>query len=167
MKPILLGMNNPHSVDPANALSTEPVNASGYRLWQMISITGMMKEPPIVVNKENYESGFDRYNLFNELSFDPTKMTPEHRSKVLARLNDRVVVMCGTSVPRVLGMRYYGGFDLRPHSSPDFLEPGITSFVYYVIPHPSGLCREYNDPEMRSRVGKLLLALYILGAVQW
>ncbi len=157
MKPVLLGMNNPHSTDPSRALGVTPNNASGHRLWSMLAISAMCREPPIVVQPHEYEAGFDRYNLLNEEVFDPTLFTKERKAQVLGLLNDRVVVMCGTNVPRVLGLTWIG-FDLKAHI--------CTDFVYYVIPHPSGLCREYNDPDMRSRVGNLLLMLYLLGAVQ-
>lgn len=157
MKPVLLGMNNPHSDDPAKALGVLPTRASGYRLWQMLAISGMAKEPPVVVGAPQYEAAFDRYNLLDDEVFDPERFTHQRWLDILGKINNRVVVMCGTNVPRTLGLKH-NGFNLRPNSA--------EGFVYYVIPHPSGLCREYNDPEMRSKVGNLLLMLYLLGAVQ-
>ncbi len=160
MKPVLLGMNNPHSTDPARALGVTPNNASGHRLWSMLAISAMCREPPMVVQPHEYEESFDRYNLLDEEVFDPSKFTIEREKFILDKLASRVVVMCGTNVPRALRLEYTG-FNLKPTPA---IIPGIEkSFTYYVIPHPSGLCREYNDPEMRSKVGKLLLMLYVLG----
>lgn len=153
MKSILLGLNNPHSDDPARALGTEPKNASGYRLWQMVATSGMAQEPPVVITAEKYEAGFDRRNLMSGRAFDPA-VIKDLKTEILDGLADRVVVMCGTNVPRALGLTH-NGFDLKPMEAP--------WFEYYVIPHPSGLTREYNDPGMRWRVGNLLLILYKLG----
>jgi hypothetical protein len=159
VKPVLIGLNNPHSADPARALGTVPHLASGYRLWQMLAISALAADPPFAITSDQYENGFDRYNLLDEKFYDPSLFTPKRRQETLLKLQDKVVVMCGTNVPRTLGLKW-NGFDLKPN-------PVITNtregFTYYVIPHPSGLCREYNDPDMRRRVGDLLLMLYSLG----
>ena len=157
MKPVLLGMNNPHSVDPARALGVKPAHASGHRLWQMLAISGMVRESPVIVDATAYEAGFNRYNLLDEEVFDPARFTHERRVLTMGRLHNCIVVMCGTNVPRTLGLKH-NGFDLKPQDGP--------GFIYYVIPHPSGLCREYNDMGMRVKVGNLLLMLYLLGVVQ-
>lgn len=156
MKPVLLGMNNPHSIDPAKALGVKPDHASGRRLWQMLAISGMSREPSIIISAEMYEDAFDRYNLLDEEVFDPRRFTNDRRNLTMERLYGRVVVMCGTNVPRTLDLKHTG-FDLKPKFEKDF--------TYYVIPHPSGLCREYNDSTIRVRVGNLLLALYLAGGI--
>lgn len=163
MKPVLLGMNNPHSTDPARALGVRPAHASGHRLWSLLWEAGFRREPIVDVQPNQYEDGFDRYNLLDEEVFDPTRFTAEREKFILDKLASRVVIMCGTNVPRALRLEYKG-FHLKPTPA---IIPGMgKSFTYYVIPHPSGLCREYNDPDMRARVGNLLLMLYLLGAVQ-
>lgn len=157
MKPVLLGLNNPHSTDPSKALGVDPPNASGHRLWSMLAISGLCREPEIVVLRTQYEEAFDRYNLLDELVFTHSEFTVKRHGFIMDRLAGRIVVMCGTNVPRALDLEYTG-FHIKPMVHKEF--------VYYIIPHPSGLCREYNDPEMRKKVGDLLLMLYLLGAVQ-
>src|SRR4051812_7918019 len=35
MKPIIIGLSNPHSSDPRDALAPYPLSSSGHRLWKM------------------------------------------------------------------------------------------------------------------------------------
>lgn len=154
MKPVLLGLNNPHSTDPAEALGVEPKGASGYRLWSMLATEALVREPPFTVSASDYEEGFDRYNLLDQEVFRHNDFTIERYQFIMDRLEGRTVVMCGTNVPRALDLPHTG-FHLEPRNT--------SLFTYFIIPHPSGLCREYNDPEMRAKVGKLLLALYLIG----
>lgn len=154
MKPVLLGLNNPHSTDPSKALGVEPANASGHRLWSMMWQAGFGREPALEILPEDYEEGFDRYNLLDQEVFRHVDFTIERYQFIMDRLEGRTVVMCGTNVPRALDLPHTG-FHIQPRNT--------SLFTYYIIPHPSGLCREYNDPEMRSKVGKLLLALYLVG----
>lgn len=145
MKPIILGVYNPHSRDPAMALATDPQGASGYRLWQMLKEAGNRNSCNIT--ERDYLDGFERRNLWEQVNLIDKRFD---RSETLAYLARRVVVMCGTKVPTTLGLRHTGFHCTQQHAM---------SFIYYVIPHPSGLCREYNDPKMRERVGNLLWRL--------
>jgi hypothetical protein len=145
MRPVLLGIDNPHSKDPDDALSVYPVGASGYRLWLMIKEAANRAGRDF--SEGDYMNGFDRRNLFSSENYSQGKLV---RVRVFSSLARREVVMLGTKVPTALGFKHTG-FDLKPRDG------GM--FRYYVVPHPSGLCREYNDPEMRVRVGNLLLKL--------
>lgn len=141
-RPVIVGLDNPHSDDPAKALGLEPPNGSGFRLWLMLK--EFANSQGYDLSSEDYLDTFDRVNLFNSHDvFD--------RFEVLARLRNRQVVLCGTRVPRLLGLRYKG-FDLVQRAG--------GNFTYRIIPHPSGLCREYNDPDMRVRVGEILYNLF-------
>lgn len=148
-KPVLLGLNNPHSTDPERALGVEPKGTSGYRLWSMLATEALIEEPPTVILAPQYEAGFDRYNISDELVFRP--VSTDRYQFIRDKIRGRTVVMCGTNVPRYLDLQYTG-FHLKPMIA--------SEFIYYVIPHPSGLCREYNNPQMRAEVGQLLLMLY-------
>lgn len=142
MRPLLVGIDNPHSDDPAKALGLDPVGGSGYRLWLMVKEAANKRG--LDFGSEEYLATFQRVNLFNGRdAFD--------RHEVLSKFNNRRVVLLGTRIPRLLGIRYRG-FDLVTRAG--------SSFLYNIIPHPSGLCREYNDPSMRLRVGNLLFNLY-------
>lgn len=145
MKPIILGINNQHSGDPAKALATDPHGASGYRLWQMLKEAG--NRHSCDVTESHYMDGFDRRNLFQNV---PEGITSFSRTRILSELAKRRVVMCGTKVPQMLGIRHTGFHITQQH---------VMNFVCWIIPHPSGLCREYNSQDMRARVGDLLWRL--------
>jgi hypothetical protein len=61
---------------------------------------------------------------------------------------NQVVVVC-------LGRRVAGAMGLRPdHQWGAWLEAGLLQIT--VVPHPSGLSRIMNDPEIRALVGRVL-----------
>jgi hypothetical protein len=148
-KPVLMGMNNPYTDDPKFALHYTPKRSAGHRLSVMFLEAA--KRAGRDLTEEDYAVGFDRRNLLNKTVWHPTQVP--HR-RILESFQDRVVVLCGARVAYVLGLPHLG-FHLNPTIA--------DRFVYYTIPHPSGLTREYNDPEMRTRVGDLLYMLYKLG----
>lgn len=143
MRPVIVGLDNPHSDDPAKALGLDPVGGSGYRLWLMLKEAA--NRHSFDLSGQDYLDTFTRVNLFNrEDKFD--------RLEVLTNLKNKRAILCGTRVPRLLGLRYRG-FDLVPR--------GSDCFIYTIIPHPSGLCREYNDPEMRRKVGEIMFDMWL------
>lgn len=148
MRPILVGLNNPHSDDSDKALGLHPVEGSGSRLWLMI------KEVANAAGRDfseaDYVDTFDRVNLVGAKKFS-VELARQSKSSTMVSLKGRDAVFCGSRVPRLLGLPYTG-FHLQMMSAP--------GFVYFVIPHPSGLNREYNDSNMRQRVGKLLFDLH-------
>lgn len=147
MKPIIVGINNPHSDDPEKALGVEPVGSAGNRLWLMVKDAANRQGKDF--REIDYLDGFDRVNLMEKPDYTPEQMRLRQYS-LMASFTGRRVVMCGTKVPMTMGLRH-SGFHLGVQQGPNF--------VYYVIPHPSGLCREYNDQSMRHRVGDLLFSL--------
>jgi hypothetical protein len=56
-RPVLVGMNNPVSSDPAHALFPHPPGCTGYRLWEMLKT-----RIPHVTRRE-YLDAFDRRNV--------------------------------------------------------------------------------------------------------
>lgn len=147
MKPVVLGLNNPHSADPKDALGVNPVGSAGHRLWLMVKESANKSGRDFT--EEDYLEGFDRRNLMNA-HFYNHDIAVKRRSKVLHELRRKIVVMCGTGVLRALGLKHTG-FHLEAQAG--------VGFIYYVIPHPSGLTREYNNQETRQRVGDLMLRL--------
>lgn len=146
MRPILLGISNPHSPHPDDALSTRPINASGYRLYIMIKEAANRQGRDF--SEGDYMEGFDRRNLFTPENMVNGKLIV---SKALSSLARRMVVMLGQKVPNHLGIK-----DITFSNN----AKNVGYFRYHVIPHPSGLCRSYNDPEVREQVGNLLYRLY-------
>lgn len=146
MKPILVGLNNPHGRRPEHALFPLPVGASGHRLWSMVSaINGM--------SRGQYAESFDRRNLSPDMGDLPKKR--------LLHLGDQMV----RSIPRgstaiLLGqqVRIAVSSQLsRPLDATLIIHPQERDgIVWRLIPHPSGRCLYYNDPVARTLVGMML-----------
>ena len=149
MKPVVIGMNNPYSNDPRYALYPHPQKSAGYRLYDMLRQAAYREN--MMVSLVNYVDRFDRFNLVTGEEWN-VKEAALGAQSLLGTLQDRKVVICGKAVAKA--------FDLK---QPDFSlqKKHQHGFDYWVIPHPSGLCREYNDPFTVRRVGDLLLALYV------
>jgi hypothetical protein len=126
---IFVGVDNPGSDDPAEALHPDPPGGAGHRLWQM---TGVSREIYLKICRVNM-SRIQRF-YSNPWSF--------------FRTGD-VVVVLGQDVRNWLRLPRVG-IDIP------IVSCGVT---YYQIPHPSGCNRVYNDPEARAAVTKLLTRL--------
>lgn len=151
MKPVIVGMNNPYSDDPKYALYPHPRASAGHRLFEMLRMAGARKG--VEVTSLTYVDAFDRVNLLNETRWDPAKAS-RSAPETLKLLRNRKVVLCGKSSAKILGIKR-ADFNLALQYNTSW------DFNYVVIPHPSGLCREYNIAETVQRVGDLLLELYI------
>ena len=134
---IIVGLNNPHSDDPKDALGIVPANSSGWRLWQI--------------------SGLDAYDYLQHLRLNLTIMpsaSPDYLAAVARKdfheafkKNKNVdhVIILGRTVQRAFGLK------------PVLLHPQVVDGVEYrVIPHPSGRTLFYNDPVCRALVRSLL-----------
>jgi hypothetical protein len=148
MSPVILGMNNPLSMDPRYALWPDPPGCSGWRLWKML-------EERTGASQEDYVAGFERRNVLTGLwsaSAARGVLFGERGETVLPiagslvdQLRGRTVVLLGEAPRRVLGLR------------PDLVVPQVLYGVTWrCVPHPSGLCRWYNDRTNRETVGMLL-----------
>lgn len=144
MKPILIGMNNPVSVEKGHELYPAPQGCTGHRLWTMLSArTGC--------SRWEYLERFERRNLVRSKLYD----------KTIARLNaadifrelfgtGRTVVLLGRDVQVAFG------------HPPLLVHPQmIGGCTWRQIPHPSGLNRWYNNPENVRVVELLLEELYV------
>lgn len=147
-KPLIVGMNNPYSDDPYFALYPSPEKSAGFKLYMMLKEAGHREGFNVL--KQNYVDTFDRMNVVNGQSYNRLEAS-KNKPKILDAMRHRLTVICGAGTARDLKL-FYGGFTLEKNV--------VGPYSYYVIPHPSGLTREYNDPEMRFRVGELLLSLY-------
>lgn len=146
VKPVIVGLNNPYSDNPDHALRPHPINSSGYRLARMF--LDAAEKRGLDMNFLNYERGFRRFNFF-EKTLDMSE--GERAGQLLKEFQGRDVVCCGNQVVKLLG--------LSKHSWT--LWSKSQGLRYCVIPHPSGLTRNYNEPWFRSQVGELLLNLYL------
>jgi len=148
VRPVLVGLNNPHSDDPEKALATDRHGSSGYKLWLMLKEAANRNGQDL--SEADYLARFNRINLTDAIQFN-VHVAKARVPQLIASFRYCRVVLCGTRVPMILGLKHTG-FHLGPQHGKEF--------AYYVIPHPSGLCREYNDPNMREAVGNLLFTLY-------
>lgn len=134
-RPVLIGMNNPHSERPEAALLPHPRGCAGWRLWRMVSdVCG--------VSRARWCRLTERVNLLDSTLWDP--LAAAARGETLWKtLEDRTVVVLGVSARSAL----------RLDPTPALLWSASRGVRWCWVPHPSGLCREYNDPLVRHVVG--------------
>lgn len=135
---VLVGELNPYGRDPRYALYDEPVGASGWRLRTRV----------LQVDRTTY-FGFKRHNLC------VGKYSKKDAEREAARLYleqydsrrvNRVFVLLGRKVATAFGC---GGYD--PFTKPEGMD-------VVLLPHPSGLCREWNEPGAYERAREMLRA---------
>lgn len=142
-RPILLGMNNPLSEKPEHALFPHPPGCTGWRIWQMLRDFAGEE-----VTRAQYLAAFDRRNLVDGKTWDRGRALAGV-DKFVVDVRERVVVVFGEA-PRVA---------LRLPKL--LMHPQLIGDVTWrQLPHPSGRCRWYNDPNNRAAAGTLLAELY-------
>lgn len=141
MRPIILGMNNPHSSDPLLVLSpTGDPGSAGNRLWNM---SGM--------SETEYRLAFDRRNLVSG---------PEWTSEIARLATKRFVVdLEEIATIVVLGRLTWNAFAFLPGDQWPCRAWRTNARTWWFVPHPSGRNLWYNDPENGRKVGKLLRRL--------
>lgn len=134
-RPVILGMNNPHSQDPRFALAPFPERVAGWRLWRMVhDVCG--------VNRRQYMDRTDRRNLLSAPDWSARAARTESEG-LWEALEGRTVLVCGQSVRRVLWLS----------DEPPLLWREYHGVRWCLVPHPSGLNRWYNDELCRLAVG--------------
>ncbi|MDD5302968.1 MAG: hypothetical protein PHS14_07630 [Elusimicrobia bacterium] len=123
MKPLLVGEANPYGASPAMALYPLPEGASGDRLCRLI----------MRLKRGEYMQRFDRVNLCPERWSQPQARS--RAAELLAGANDQLVLL-GSKVCSGFGLEYL------PFTSGRFAG---SDKQYVILPHPSGLCRTWNN----------------------
>lgn len=126
-------------VDPGKAFYPDNSAVSGGRLLSMMNLHE-------VVTIERFLSGFDRLNMHYGKHWN-LKLARQNAPRVIQSLQNRRVIVMGRGTLATLCVTRMNDFTWNS-------EKGIT---YTCLPHPSGLTRDYNDPEYRERVGEFLL----------
>jgi len=145
VKTVLLGMNNPVSSRPEHALFPYPPGCTGYRVWQLLRT----RLPE--VSRSDYLSGFDRVNLIHSRRWD--KAAALHSARRLPSLyQGRTILVFGAAVRDAL--------DLPAVLIHPVQKDGCE---WRQLPHPSGRCRWYNDPDCATLAAALLEELYLRG----
>lgn len=135
MRPLLLSEDNPYSQEPRFALYPLPERASGGRLARALGLSA-----------RDYLRAYDRQNLCAG-SWDPREAA--RSAEVVLRGPGRVVVGLGVRVRKALGVADLAVGQTR-------IAGRVTVAA---LPHPSGLCRDWNDPVTLARVRAVLRAV--------
>ena len=145
MSAILVGESNPHSADPRHALYPLPTNAAGGRLARALGLSA-----------RDYLRVFpDRRNLLPPKTKWSAPLARRGADDVLrAAPPGAVLVLLGARVSAALGVDYRSGLYLprMAHVGADVPRRRVV----LVLPHPSGRCREWNDPQTAERVRSAL-----------
>lgn len=135
---VIVGMNNPLSDRPEAALLPYPVGCAGWRLWKMVNeVCG--------VSRAEYCRLTERVNLVSARAWDPYRAR-EAAAGLWSRLEGRRAVILGAATRTSLWLPQVGPASWTVTS-------GVT---WCSLPHPSGLCREYNDQIVRIVAGMLI-----------
>lgn len=139
MRPLLVGESNPRGADARFALWPAPEGCSGWRLCRLLGLTS-----------EDYLARFARANLLTGGGEWDARAAREEADR---RLDDPA----GHGELVLLGRRVQAAFRLS--SSVEPVRRLTTNFGraagpfgagrawrVVVLPHPSGLCRSWNDP---------------------
>lgn len=150
MKTILLGEAPPRS-RPKDTLESRPFSgASGRRFSEMIG--------------EDVVTAFDTRNLLPEWPGPASKGSKfpvmaaqmgAHRLLRTLPSDGTRIILCGSRVARAMSMRWLPLLIWRnvAWQSPRFVHASVI-----LIPHPSGVNRQWNDPEVSEVVKRILLA---------
>ncbi len=149
MKPLLIGMNNPHSTDPDFDLFPRPAGVAGHRLWCMMAEAADGYFPTW-----EYVKAFDRVNLVRGEWSRPAATLKAGTMLANGVGLNRPVVLLGNEV--VLAFKR-GGMNLEDVALFKWVGPS-KAFPWRVahIPHPSGRSHTWNDPVVRQRAAVFL-----------
>lgn len=135
-KPILVGESNPYGADPQFALYPAPDGCSGHRLATLI----------LGMSRRDYLDSFDRVNLC--AGSWSLKLAREKVCE-LRRGDSRRFILCGSKVCQAFG-RTFAPFSSGWHGGDQVA----------VLPHPSGLCRLWNQqPKAFTEARRAVLAV--------
>jgi hypothetical protein len=147
MKPLLVGEANPYGADPRYALYPYPERASGDRLCRLV----MGLEP------REYLRRFDRVNLCPQRWSAPKAR--ENAGEIMAGEHQKIVLL-GSKVAGAFGLEYKP-FTVTFPKNPEFKDMALARSLT-ILPHPSGLCRIWNEPGAFDKARAALTAAGVL-----
>ncbi len=136
----LVGELNPYGADPHFALYDLPEQASGHRLRTIMGVSSAAYRQ---FARVNLCTGKWSAVAARGLTWD---IEVEHPTGVLVLLGRKVAGV-------FLSLRRVGTTTPPPFT---LVHDGPGSFRYLVLPHPSGLCREWREPGAVERARSLL-----------
>lgn len=145
-RPVLLGMNQP--VPGAEPLDPTIPGSSGQRLYSMLNAYR-------AVLLADYCAAFERANVLDGTEWCAARARAAGEA-AQARLRGRRAVLLGRAV--LVSLRL-PAVPLLGTQGARWWRSEAGEFDYCPVPHPSGLCHTYNDPQVRLEVGRLLWGL--------
>jgi hypothetical protein len=144
VKAVIVGIFNPKSQDPKDAMEPFTKNGSGERLWKMLCEVHR-------ITREEYRETFLGLNVVDR---DPKEVDWSDLG-YLSRRRKRIYDVVGSRSTAVLGITAWSALQVEdsPIRKVDWFGRKNN---WWLFPHPSGLCRVYNDPAMRRRAGETL-----------
>ncbi len=139
--PVLVGELNPYGSRPEFALYDSPEGSAGERMRRMVC----------GLRPHTYRA-LSRHNLcVGEWSGPVARASARHLS---CSYEGRVLVLLGRKVASAFGLAREPAFSI--HRPPVFTLVGGPTTVHVLLPHPSGLCREWHEPGAFARARGLL-----------
>ena len=138
MKTWLIGEFNPYGQDPKYALYPHPENATGARLARVLNLT-----------PQEYLAAFERRNLLAQAKWS-APLAKQSADAVLTSVGvDDALVLLGARVAAAFGLYFRTCL-----CTPLVRAVGSARVLVkvLVIPHPSGLSREWSAPGTAQRV---------------
>ena len=140
MKPLLVGEANPYGRAPEFALYPAPRGCAGQRLAEVV----------MGLPRSEYLERFDRVNLCPEKWSAPVARASASKIRFERGVWDHIVLL-GSKVCGAFGIEYkpFTWGQRAPHEARN-----VNTIV--VLPHPSGLCRTWNEPDAVARAREVL-----------
>lgn len=117
-KPLIVGELNPYGGDPYFALYPSPRNCSGERLCRLV----------LAMQDYDYLETFDRVNL---CAGTWSAKIAKGMARDIVASRERIILL-GKKVATAFGIKAAQPFSVHDN--------------VLILPHPSGLCRLWNDP---------------------
>jgi hypothetical protein len=137
---LLLGEDNPQSSDPSFQLYPRPIGCAGHRLQTMI----------LGLHSESDYLAIWRTNLCSP-SWDSGRARKRARMLLSDSVPWSVIVMLGRKVARAFDDALITDTSLLP-----FVSCRISNRILIALPHPSGRCKDWNDPVAIHNAQKLM-----------
>jgi mutator protein MutT len=138
---VVVGEVNPYGADPKYALYDEPAGSAGGRLRRLV----------FGLCRTSYRRWTRRFNLCTG-AWGPAKA--RHTvGQIWGRCGpDETIVLLGRKVAGAFGLGH-----LAPFTRQDVVQvDGGNLLRYVILPHPSGRCRTWNEPDAVERARALL-----------
>lgn len=149
MKVLLIGMNNPYSLEAHFALYPLPATSAGGRLFRM------MRDAVPDLRQSEYCKIFDRMNLVVG-DWDRTKAVSKAAMMVKDGCRKRRVVLLGEEVKRAFETTK--AVNVPPEQfvwSPSYVQ----GERWATLPHPSGRAMTWNDPVVKVKAAEFFRGL--------